>query len=604
MSIGYDQILEELQQHTVVRDFSPNEGGESRFQTTDAYEIVLAGANHSGKTYSGMIKDALHIIPEIDENGKKTGFTINPFKRIRIKPGPILGWISTYSQDVQEDTIQPLIDPIFGPYIQDAYTESGIYYYINFKGGGHLNFKWQKQGIGAYPGAKVDFIHLDEPHAEAIYNECKARIAKKQGYMWSTLTPIISLKDNPSRAKDVIWMAKKIIEPWHRDPSRYPLLDVIYINLEENQKYINTDHMKKLWANMSEDEYRIRTTGQFISLVGDIPFSEKDLDSIEEYLLNHPEISQPEYGHLRYENDNPDREVYFEPNYQEDVPNYLDAGYIYRVWQKPVKEQMGVGPRYFIGADIAEGIPGGDYTSVTVKRGDSREVVCELHGYMTENTAAREIVKLGRWYSDPTGKPATVAVEVTGIGKVTQNNLMNGNIELNIPKYHSSCIYIRPSSQELNMGINAPGDQFGWHTNNATRHLLISEMRNDVLLTMQRIRENKGEPPIIKDLRFIGEARTFLRSDTGKFEAYPGFHDDILVSDSISEMCRQQGGFAVPKIASHNTKNDFGSKLPNIYMDPETGKTIINIQDYRKKIQALRRSKAVNPGQFKKMMRG
>jgi len=69
---------------TIVSEFVPNAGGQERLFRSQASEIFFCGGNDAGKTFCGLIMCAYYLLPEYDENGKPTGFTIHPHRKIRI----------------------------------------------------------------------------------------------------------------------------------------------------------------------------------------------------------------------------------------------------------------------------------------------------------------------------------------------------------------------------------------------------------------------------------------------------------------------------------------------------------------------------------------
>jgi hypothetical protein len=591
--------LNRLEDVPLITQYEPNAGGQDIFHRSLKHQRVLSGANNSGKTYGGIMEDAFHIIPELTVLGEETGYTIHPYNRIRIDPTDgILGWISSYSQDVQIDTIQPVFDKVFAQYIGKIYAEEGVYHWFSSKRGDRINFKWQTQGWQSYRGPKLDFIHMDEPHAEGIYNECVARLFDKMGYLWMTMTPIVDVGASPARIRDVIWMVKKIVEPYFRNKDKFPELEIVFVDLEENKAYINTQFVRNMLAHVDENEYIIRTTGKFIIMIGISAFSERRLDKLQFYQGEHPGECIPEYGYLHYETEGSidNEDVYFDKLDVDDWPEEPDEGFIFRIWEHPVAEQLGIRPMYHIGADLAEGKRDGDYTAAYVKRQDNGQVVASLHGRMDEEEAARQLNLLGRYYRNGDGHLAKLAMEVNNTGKTAMAYLLNGHSDLMIKKYDVVSLYQRPSLANLMMGLHIPGPEYGWYTTNRHRDLLLGAMRRSLLLSVNST-EKKG-PCLMPDSGWTSEARVFVKNSRGKYEAAEGFYDDRIIASAIADMSIEQGVFETPIYRSQEAKiQEPESAFLDDPKDPKGETTILNMAELRRR--AIERKNEEKLGKLK-----
>lgn len=112
-----------------------------------------------------------------------------------------------------------------------------------------------------------------------------------------------------------------------------------------------------------------------------------------------------------------------------DVIPYPETENRLHIWEKPV-----AGAEYALGADVALGNPGGDYSTVQViKRGNIHEKdvqVAMWHGLINPTAFADVIAALGWWYNE-----ALAAVEVNSFGLLTNSVLMR-NIEYeNVYRY-------------------------------------------------------------------------------------------------------------------------------------------------------------------------
>ena len=570
----YSGMLQAQAQFGVLDYFTPNPGGQVAFNQSQANEILLFGGNNSGKTYTGIVKCGHHIIPEKDrKTGKPTGFTIHPHRRIRTRRNGILGWISSYSQDIQKDAIDPRIDKILLSYTTKAFKDKGVYQYIEFETG-TINLKTQTQETPSHKAAKLDFIHADEPHRKAIYNEYLSRLLDKKGTIWSTLTPVIDAKSSALKAAEIIWYMKDIIEPYQRDPDAFPLRDVIFLPIEENARWTDVDFAKNLFVSMSREEQNTRLTGIPIDFIGDNLFNIDMVKELEDYLVENFEISQPELGVLLHDakETDDDQRIQFMPT-KEFFPIEPDDGYIIKIWEHPVEfNDMGTEPIYVMAVDPAEGIPGRDYTAVYVIRSDTGGMVAALHGYLSELQLARELWKLGWYYSNYDYRrsaeiPAVLAIEVMGIGQATLGYLLHGNKDLEIEPYDPISLYRAPDLPELKLGLHMLGKEYGWKTTSGHRPLLLTQMRMDLQTSVDKIR--RGEYPIIRDLGWVYDARHFVMDAAGKYQAAIGFHDDHLFAMALADMAAKQGQFTVPR---HVVKEREMREDKVIYIDPESYK--------------------------------
>lgn len=541
--------LEEAKQVTYVGAFKPNAGGQEQFAVSKKHQQIFAGGNKSGKSYCGAMKALYRSVPERDAEGKETGWCLDPYFRVRY-PGPgVTGWISTYSRPVQVETVQPLIFKFFEPYITSKVVKGGVC--ENFEllnGKTKIFFKIQEAGQPSYTGANLQWAWLDEPHDRAIYYEIVSRLAQTQGYMWTTLTPVVDAKDPNmvQKMKYIRWMKEELIDPFHADPRQVPEVEVIYVDIEENP-FVDSDFALSMWASLSAKERLIRKSGRFFDYIGDTCFDSEHIETLDDFLHKNPDISEPEYGELMFspDEDDPNDIIHFEPT-TSDYPFDPTEGFIWRVWQRPVVDQFGIAPAYVIGVDPAEGKRGRDYTAAYVLRVDTGEEVAALHGYVDEIILAKQLWLAGHYYAnrlEPDGdsvngyRPARVAVESVGVGQVTLAYLMTGQPEIGLMKYGISNLYRQPDSTHLERGKMVMGNKPGWKTTPRTRPHLVTAMRR-ILGNSARALE-QGDLPPIRDIGFLREARTFVRNQAGKFEAAVGFYDDRMFARAIAELLRE-----------------------------------------------------------------
>jgi len=541
-----------------LTDFKPNPGGQVHF--CDAIrrgkkEIIFAAANDTGKTYLGLIMDAMWVVPEKDINGHNTGFTVNPYRKIQIPPEGIHGWISSESDKVQQQTIQPVFDLIFDKHIKKAKKEGGSYQWVETEAG-RIDFMWQEMGARKYEGQKLHFAHLDEPHKKAIYRATQARMYKFGGTMWNTLTPVID-PESQSTMRDLMWMRDEIVVPYEKDPDSLPLVEIVYADLEENP-YHDSAEIRQRNAGMSQQEKMAREKGRFVLITQGARFDVDMIDYVKSYIIMNPEQCTPQYGVLEYDpHENSDTwKVHFTETMAtfSDKPESEDQ-WIIKIWQHPIMEQLGHSPGYCIGVDAA-GNKRGDYTSVYVKRKDTRELVASLHGYIDEIELACQLWLLGHYYSDPDGLPAVVCIESTANnpGTTTLQYLITGisTKMIAFPPYEWKKIYHMPSMADLRNGVHLPADKPGFYTSAASREFLITDMRMSIVESNRALREDGIV--LIKDQAFWDEADKFIQDKNGKYQAASGANDDRLFSSALADEAIKQGVYS-STILQINTNN-------------------------------------------------
>ena len=567
-------------QSTDAAYFRPNPGGQERFNKTQARVIILSGGNSSGKTYTGLMKCAHHIIPEKDTEGNNTGFTIHPHRRIRLKPGGIEGWISSWSEKTQRSNMKPLIDKILGPYEKSQKVVGGVRQESIFDTG-RIIYKWQTQGVDGYKGDKVDFAHLDEPHKPIIFNETKSRLIARKGTMWNTATFVSGDQYTDLQLSDIMWMEEEIIAPYLRDPDKFlPFMEVIFVSTEENKDHIDMQFVESIFAGLSLEERTTRLTGHILSHLDRCCFSEDRLSVISEYHRNHPDEAAPRYCDLEYENGDvipAERSIKY-------FPTKPKGEFIVKIWRMPVTSVAGViPPEYFIGVDAAEGKHGGDYTAVSVIRGDTGEEVAALHGHISEIELARQLYLLGLLYRGQGDKLPMLGIEVNNIGKTTISYLINGNKDLDIPKYGVGRLYHRPRPGDMERGVSFIGTEPGWLTTHRSRHYLITAMRRIIIDACEMIDRDDYCP--IKDVDFITEARGFVLNKNGRYEGRFGVtHDDRIFARAIAEMVKDQyGRKSSPVLTKKDESDDF------YRVDLVTGQITFNIMHARQKAAAAKR---------------
>ena len=564
---------------------TPNGPGQEAFFKSKNHYLWVLGGNHSGKTYGGIMRAAMHTLPEKDKYGKPTGFTINPYQRIRVPAGGVLGWISTFSSHVQKTAVQILVDEIFGPYINpnSIKTDDGAYQEFAVESGKVL-FRWQQQGVQSYTYGKCDWIMLDEPHDIQIYNECKSRVAMRSGYLWLAMTGVVDPNDPEAwkKLRYLKWMNDfYMIWAQMTDEQReiaFPDFEIFFLPVREN-RFLTEQNLKSIedaYATMGDTERQTRLTGALVVYLGQSLITKDTLERLSGYIVRNPEKTVPEYGQLEFDTreKNEQFKIMFTPTHEEfaDTPT---AEWIIKIWQHPVRGILGVSPGYVIGVDAAGGGKGGDYTSAYVLRTDTGEIVAALHGHIDERELSKQLFLLGYYYADAVRNPALLSIEVTHYGKTTQALLMEGIKDFDMATYPREWLYRMPNADMLSKGVYIPSfsSSYGWYTSGGTmgtRAYLITTLRE----YFKKASDSLPNICLIPDKGLIDEARVFISKEKGKYEAAPTYSDDRIMSYAIALMAMKQVTFInepilVTQTTYNPNKSFFTVEDGEIIMHPE-----------------------------------
>jgi len=174
-----------------------------------------------------------------------------------------------------------------------------------------------------------------------------------------------------------------------------------------------------------------------------------------------------------------------------------DKGYL-KIWEYPE-----FGAKYCIGADIAEGLEKGDFSTAIVLDMHLRQMA-EWDGHIDPDLFAEELIKLGTFYND-----ALIAPE-------TNNNIS----VLNFLKQNYVNVFLQRSYDKVNdQWIQKPG----WHTSLRTKPILIGDM-------IKAIREDEV---VLNSKDLIKECMTYVLDEKGSANAQEGSFDDRVMAAMI-----------------------------------------------------------------------
>jgi hypothetical protein len=173
-----------------------------------------------------------------------------------------------------------------------------------------------------------------------------------------------------------------------------------------------------------------------------------------------------------------------------------------RIYKPPTPGDM-----YVFGADVSEGVTGGDYSVCTIFNRTTGEEVAFFRGHIAPDKFGEMLNKWGRRYNN-----ALAVVEVNNHGLTTLTILK----QLLYPS-----LYFRPSKFE---SIASPwSDKLGWKTTVMTRPLMIDDLAQamrDGILTLHS-----------KEL--LDEMNVFIYDRANNMVPQEGFHDDCIFSAGV-----------------------------------------------------------------------
>jgi hypothetical protein len=176
------------------------------------------------------------------------------------------------------------------------------------------------------------------------------------------------------------------------------------------------------------------------------------------------------------------------------------------VFEKPLPDC----PMYVIGADVAEGNEGADYSSASIFRADNWKQVVQIHGHWEADEFGYLLYEWGKKYDW-----AYMMVEHNNHGLTTNTTLLK---ELNYPEQRFHFRYQEDKKQDKQTR------KMGWWTGN-NKFLMIDELRTAAVNTNEMV---------IKDYKTFEECMTYVRDDKGSYNAQSGAFDDRIIDKAIA----------------------------------------------------------------------
>lgn len=172
----------------------------------------------------------------------------------------------------------------------------------------------------------------------------------------------------------------------------------------------------------------------------------------------------------------------------------------FAVWDFPRSDSL-----YVIGADVAEGLSYGDFSSAHIIDATTGIVVAHWHGRIEPDLFGELLSELGWWYNT-----ALLGIESNNHGLTTLKAAQ---------KYGYKNLY---RQRKLAMRRPEATEVLGWRTTATTKPLAIDELN-------AALRDSGID---LVDSRTIAELRTFVRKENGKMQGSP--HDDRVISLAIA----------------------------------------------------------------------
>lgn len=179
-----------------------------------------------------------------------------------------------------------------------------------------------------------------------------------------------------------------------------------------------------------------------------------------------------------------------------------------KIWKLPNQPAF---TKYAIGGDTAGDTPGDEFSSDVVDA-KTLEQVATLTLQTDEDLYAKQMYCLGKYYNN-----ALIAIE-TNYSTFPQKKLE----ELGYPNF-----YVRETVDRYDKAVLK---QFGFNTNRKTKPVILANL-------VQLVREDVD---IFNDEKTLRQMLTMVRKDNGKQEAEEGYHDDKVMSISITHQAVSQ----------------------------------------------------------------
>ena len=180
---------------------------------------------------------------------------------------------------------------------------------------------------------------------------------------------------------------------------------------------------------------------------------------------------------------------------------FVDDGGPFAIYEFPDVNEV-----YVVGADVAEGLGHGDYSSAHVISASTGLLVAHWHGHIDADLFGEDVLRaIGHFYNY-----ALVGIESNNHGLTTIKGLQRTGYR-NIYR-----------SRKLGQRTPSITETMGWRTTSVSKPLAIDELNGAI----------RDEALWIYDKETVAELRTFVREANGKMHGSP--HDDRVMSLAIT----------------------------------------------------------------------
>jgi hypothetical protein len=195
------------------------------------------------------------------------------------------------------------------------------------------------------------------------------------------------------------------------------------------------------------------------------------------------------------------------------------------IWEFPDRQEI-----YVIGADVAEGLGHGDFSSAHVISANTGLLVAHWHGHVDPDVFGEEVLRaLGYYFNH-----ALIGVESNNHGLTTIKGLQRVGYKN---------LYRQRKMNSRNPRIS---ETMGWRTTSVSKPLAIDELNAGI----------RDSSIHIYDKNTIAELRTFVREASGKMHGSP--HDDRVMSLAITNQMMKYVWLPEYRVDAEPIRNTLG----------------------------------------------
>lgn len=217
-------------------------------------------------------------------------------------------------------------------------------------------------------------------------------------------------------------------------------------------------------------------------------FNHTRIRELKEFVLE--KGIKPALGYLDYDDDGK-------------LQFYADGKGSLAIYKKPEK-----GKHYTCGADVAQGVIGGDYSVAVVLCVETYEVVAVYRAKIPQEAYAYILTMLGTYYRN-----AFMVVEANRGSEIVMNDI----------KASYQFLYCRPVRNKL---TDLPTLVPGFLTSDTSKPRVIQQLRRALM-------DNK-KPLLVYPMLVLDELAAYEADDRGRMNAPKGMHDDSVIALALA----------------------------------------------------------------------